>query len=486
MHAPSSTCLPDELAELAKWRPRSAAVDMQVFQRFARREFLSADEHEASQAQALARMVQYAGVHSVFYRQFFQDHSMAASDIKGPADLPMLPVLSKQHLVEHSERLLSDSLPEGEGPATRTKSTGTTGQPVTVMMSRGNSRMFGLLWHRQARWFRYNLAGRFAKIRIPSTMPRQPDGSPVPPNCAQRRQSWLYVGEKFQTGYELTFSTKNPASLQVEWLRRFRPDYLLAYPGVFEELCFACEGSSPVDSLQSLLGIGATATPALRSRIEGVYGVPFDQNYGLNEIGLVAIRCAAGRYHVNTEHCLVEIVDGSGHPCAPGENGRLLVTALRNTAMPLFRYDTGDIAQAMGGSCPCGRTLPAFGEISGRFRRYTGLPEGTRQRVARLSEAMADMPVEFIRNLRRYQIYQNRNNHFQMRLRTVGPLPEEFANRLHEAWKPVEGDPPLPFTIEEVPSIEESPGGKILDFDSEFYTLDDRASIAKPGGRPGS
>jgi phenylacetate-CoA ligase len=343
--------------------------------------------------------------------------------------------------------------------------------------------MFGILWHRQARWFRYDPKGCFVKIRIPATIPRREDGSRVPNGSVLESPAWRYVGKFFVTGPEVTFGTSNPIEQQVAWLRRFRPDYLLSYPGGFEELGLACESSAPVDSLKSLLGISGSATPGLRAWIERTYGLPFHQNYGLNEIGIVAARCAAGRYHVHAEHCVVEIVDSQGRPVPPGESGHLLVTALRNLAMPLIRYDTGDIAVATEGACPCGRTLPSFREIVGRYRRYAGLPPGTRERTRALGEVFEKMPAELVRNLRRYQFYQTRDNRFEVRLRTAGPMPPEFGARIRECWQAVAGDPPVPLAIVEDAPIVDSPGGKFLDFDSEFYGADDRASLARPEGR---
>lgn len=478
-----TTCLSDELAELARWHPRSPATDRGIFERFVRREFLSTDEQEAGQTAALGRLLQFAGNHVPHYRELCQTRLKEPGKVRSLADLRRLPILTRADIVKQAAALKSDWLPPGEGALFTARSTGTTGTPVSVLISRTGSRMFGLLWHRQARWFRYDPAGRFAKIRVPSTMPRS-GGKAVPAGAALRRPSWYHLGRYFQTGPELNFSTKNPAEKQVAWLRRFRPDYLLAYPGVFEELGLACEGTAPVESLKSLLGIGATATPALRSAIERIYQVPFDQNYGLNEVGLVAIRCRAGRYHVNTEHCLVEITDADGTPCPAGTSGHLLVTGLQNLAMPLIRYDTGDIALAVEGPCPCGRTLPSFGEISGRFRRYSGLPEGTRERVAVLGEALAAMPPELTRALRRYQIHQDRRNHFSVRLHTTGPLPAEFTTRLQEAWSRVAGNPPLPLSVGGSEPISESPGGKTLDFASDFYAEADRASLVLPGDKP--
>jgi phenylacetate-CoA ligase len=60
-----------------------------------------------------------------------------------------------------------------------------------------------------------------------------------------------------------------------------------------------------------------------------------------------------------------EILDDADRPCAPGEVGRVVVSTLHNYAMPLFRYDLGDLAE-VGPPCECGRTLPVLNRIVGR------------------------------------------------------------------------------------------------------------------------
>jgi phenylacetate-CoA ligase len=228
-----------------------------------------------------------------------------------------------------------------------------------------------------------------------------------------------------------------------------------------------------------LIGAGTQLTPSLRQRLQSVYRVPIQQSYGLNEVGMVACRCDAGRYHVHTEHCLVEIVDEAGHACPAGKTGRLLVTALRNLAMPLIRYDTGDLAEAIDGPCPCGRVLPSFGEIAGRFRRYAGLPEGTRLRFRAIHRAIEDYPARELGFLRRHQVHQDRQNHFTLRLRVVGPIPEAFRAAVMRSWESVTGLPSASLAIVEVDEISPSASGKPLDFVSDFH---DDPAVATPAG----
>jgi hypothetical protein len=75
--------------------------------------------------------------------------------------------------------------------------------------------------------------------------------------------------------------------------------------------------------------------------------------------------------HVCAESFFVELLDEAGEPAPQGELGRVVLTSLHNFAMPLIRYDIGDLA-AFGPACSCGRGLPAllrFCHTSGMRRR---------------------------------------------------------------------------------------------------------------------
>jgi phenylacetate-CoA ligase len=62
----------------------------------------------------------------------------------------------------------------------------------------------------------------------------------------------------------------------------------------------------------------------------------------------------------------VEIVDDTDTPVPTGSEGRILVTNLHNYAMPLIRYDIGDIGVLSNHYCSCGRGLPVLAKLQGR------------------------------------------------------------------------------------------------------------------------
>lgn len=471
-----STSEAAEREELRRWQPLGGGSNHTWPERLVINEFRPADELHAEMCRKLAAICRHACVNSPYYRKLFMDLGLGPDAVNTPEDLLALPVLRKQDIQRHGISMVSELHPEN-GRLVMHRSSGTTGRPVDVWMSPRSYHMFTVLWQRQARWFRFDPTQTIAKIRRATQLPFREDGSPNPDGATTRRPRWQYVGNLFETGSEIGFNSTNAAEQQVAWLREHRPAYLMSYPSILEELALAAGCACPVDSLQSVVGISTGANDALRSSIERHYGIPFHQSYGLNEIGLIATRCEEGRYHVHNEHCFVEIVDEENRPCRPGETGRLLATSLDNLAMPILRYDCDDMAVAADGPCRCGRTLPSFQDIAGRYRRYACLPEGSRTRTDAIEAAVHYMPEELLQGLRRYQIYQYRDNRFELRLTMRGGIPPAFREKVMAAWKDVAGDPPAPLNIVEMERIPAAPGGKVLDFDSAFYYEEEQDTI---------
>jgi phenylacetate-CoA ligase len=166
---------------------------------------------------------------------------------------------------------------------------------------------------------------------------------------------------------------------QLPWLIAQAPGYLLTYPSnavALAKLCLARGIRLP--TLQALRLFGEVVDDEVRAVCGEAWGVPVTDLYSANEIGYVALQCECGAYHVQSESVRVEVLDAAGSPCAPGEVGKVVVTSLHNFAMPLIRYELGDLAE-VGGPCPCGRGLPVLARILGRTRNMLVMPDGTRR-----------------------------------------------------------------------------------------------------------
>ena len=468
------TCLADEQREQSRWRLKPECAGLRHFDRLVENEFISADEQRERQDRVLAGMTRFSVEQVPYYRDLFARHGLVAADVRQVNELHRLPVLVRNEVVENSDAFRAQALPPSERIRGEFSSSGTTGKPVRVLMTERSNNMFSLAVQRQYRWFRFDPSQRFASITTPAEkLPARKDGTPHPLGTTYQYPRWRFAGVFFETGDQVVFAMDNPVEAQYDWLKQRRPGYLTSNSQGLEHLAYACDGKWPVDSIKSVLSIATQMTPAMRTMITQTMNAPVYENYGFNEIGMVAVRCPAGRYHVMSEHCVVEIIDDAGHPVAPGNVGRLVVSTLTNLAMPLIRYDAGDLAKAVDGPCACGRTLPAFGEIIGRYRRTAFLPEGTLQRRTVLSEALASMPDELSRPVRKYQLHQYRDHSFEFRVAAARPLDEAFKQWILTAWQVQEDAASVPLVIVQVDDIERGPGGKFQDFTSDFIPAPD-------------
>ena len=479
------TDLSTEQEEQRRWVPRPKYAHVTIFDALVANEFLSTDEQLARQQRKLSRTVRFAATRVPYYQDLFRRLGLTYRDIRGPGDLRLLPALTKQLIQEDEARFKPPELPWGERPGPPTVSSGSTGPPTRVVHTFRSRLMFGFLKQRELRWCRFDPAGTFAVIRTVDNIPRLPDGRPFPEGKTARNPTWPVVGTYFKTGPYIGFVKSNPMERKVEWLEEHRPDYLQTGTALMEHLALAFQDRPPPDGLRGLNAISEPLTPGMRERIEKTFGVPVHQNYGMNEAGVIAGYCLEGRrYHVHTEHCLVEIADEEGTPCAPGKYGRLLVTVLTNDAMPLIRYDGDDMAQAVDGPCPCGRTLPSFGPVLGRYSKIAVLPPEILYAVNALRETMERLPPALSGNLREYQVHRRRDGDFELRLVVAQALPAEFATRIQDAWGVAIGSRPLTLSVVEVDHIPLAPSGKFFHYTSDFESSPASGAAPDRGGEP--
>ncbi len=100
-----------------------------------------------------------------------------------------------------------------------------------------------------------------------------------------------------------------------------------------------------------------------------VFGCPVMNEYGCGEIQAIAYECPSGSLHISHENVFVEVLNQKGEPVSNGEVGLLTVTSFCNKAMPLIRYQNGDLVTLRKNyTCKCGRHngLPILGKIIGR------------------------------------------------------------------------------------------------------------------------
>jgi phenylacetate-CoA ligase len=198
-----------------------------------------------------------------------------------------------------------------------------------------------------------------------------------------------------------------------------------------------------------------------RQTIEEVFDCPVTNRYGCEEVSLIACECERHNgLHVNSDGVYVEILraDDTGaltRPARSGESGSIVVTDLSNRAMPIIRYQVGDVAAFSNRFCPCGRGLPLLERIEGREADYVVTSAGNLISGISLTENFALQVPGVVQ----FQIVQEALQRFLFRLVRGPEFGPNSLKRLEELVARHFG-PEVEYRCEYLERIPSEPSGK--------------------------
>lgn len=98
-------------------------------------------------------------------------------------------------------------------------------------------------------------------------------------------------------------------------------------------------------SMKACIVTSEMCTDEDRVLMESALGVKVINEYGASEMDIIAITDTHNKWKLSNENIFVEIIDTHGNPQEIGQEGKLVVTSLFNTAMPFIRYEIGDFGK---------------------------------------------------------------------------------------------------------------------------------------------
>lgn len=149
-----------------------------------------------------------------------------------------------------------------------------------------------------------------------------------------------------------------------------------------------------------------------RKGIKDIFGCNVVSRYSNQECGLISQQCALGtEYHINTASFYVEILDiEKDVPVEDGTLGRIVVTDLYNKAMPIIRYDTGDLG-IMSHECDCGIRGKVLKKVEGRRVDFITAANGDLLSPVTIINAMWEFS-----DLLQWQFIQHAPRKFEMKI----------------------------------------------------------------------
>ena len=349
-------------------------------------ESYSTSELRDLQDRKLSEILNWTGEHSGFYRDFW---ASASEDRRASSDYPELdglPVVTKEDLREAASQF---PLSAYNGNVLEIRTSGSTGTPTQFLRSQEQESWFWATRMRIWQWAGYKLGEPYLALNL------------------NKREKWTKRLQDllFRCTY-LSYNAENLDSRGVmEALRRSRAVHINAFGSTLHLLAgYMRDNDIENPGVRVLTTTGDNLSQEHREEIESAFGVPVIDYFGAGGEGAhLASQCTqADRYHLHVENSVVEILR-DGRPAKPGEVGAVVFTQLDNRAMPLVRYDLGDLATMGDGEpCPCGRAHPTIRAINGRACDVILTPRGG----ALLPQFFFIGPFKLTDHLRKYQVVQ--------------------------------------------------------------------------------
>jgi phenylacetate-CoA ligase len=414
------------------------------------RQVESWDDHAVRRYQIGAlRASLIAASKAPFYAAEFARRGLDPAKFESLDQLADYPLLAKQDLILHRERMLN---PEpGAKQRLYVSTGGSSGVPVGFYLHKGVSRPKEQAYL-EAQWSRrgYRAGDRVAVIRGAVTSGRARGAI----SYFDPARNWLILSSSHLTAERLPE--------YVDALNRFRPRHLHAYPGAALMLARGLEqtGVKLEFDLASVLCGSERLARESQLYLEQSFAAPVFHWYGHSErVVLAAQGRKSNDLYFWPAYGFVEFGD-------PDEHGHreIIGTSFHNHVMPLIRYRTGDYAKpcslapgirdsGAGGPAP-EFPWPAVEEIMGRDCEF--LLSATGRRIPLTVVNMHDRTFD---GLMAVQFFQEREGEVECRYQPgpqwhgsrLGPMRDALLRKLGDDFKLV---------LRQVGEVEKTAAGK--------------------------
>lgn len=317
---------------------------------------------EAQQELARQQIVRQAYERSPFYREYYSVAGFKLEDIGKPGWFERLPILTKEHLREHFDRIF---MPGARKFAKVSRTGGSTGTPTKVGYD-GRIPEEVYSW-RQQEWFGVHPWDHHAYVW------RDTRGTKI----ARFKNALMWWPTK-HLKLDATFITDAAIEAFLSKYNRLKPRLLYGYVGAITQLAqYVVDHQKRVHIPKFVWVTSAPLSAIQRDLISRAFTAPVCDQYGSCELRGIAQQCPELKgLHVNVEHVYIEFVDENNRPVPKGEYGRTLVTNLEDTVFPLIRYENNDRGRWLTEPCSCGRSLPCIDSVKGRVSESFVLPSG--------------------------------------------------------------------------------------------------------------
>lgn len=407
----------------------------QVFRFLKKSQWWSRDQITELQNREVKKLIEHAYEYVPYYRTMMNRRGLKPKDIQTTDDLVKMPILTKDVLRENWNEIISTNVSFSK---TRVRKTGgSTGEPLKIINSYTNG-----AWEyasAQRGWGFYGFRAGEQIIQLFG-------GSlGLKPESLRKRLLSTLSGVVSLPAIEI--GPKTLGSF-VTSIRKSGAKFIRGYASAIYLLSKLVKEYGLDIQFKAAFPTAEVLYDYQRDVIkEGFQCDVYDQ-YGCGELNSIAFECPThSGLHISDEHVFVEsLIDG--RRVSGSEMGALSFTTLHQFAMPLIRYQNGDIVSVSTKQCNCGRGLSLIKKIYGRANDMLLAKDGRLVSSSFLPSFCVNAHFE---GVQQFQIIQETKKHIRVKIVKTDKFEGSGIDPLFEVLHRYLGD--LEITVEFVDSI---------------------------------
>ncbi len=358
---------------------------------------LLTEELETLRLHLLVKQLENAYENVPFYESFFRENNFVPREITKISDLSRLPIITKETIQIDDTQFINRKYPREKYHSSY--SSGSTGEPFRSYFDSKS-------------WLRKKYLSKFrARKKCGLRIVEKVAIFETETACKldKKNQILRYIRAPYHAQF---FSIFDDLKTTLKNVEKFNPQNCYGPPSYFFRLAQLYDQQTPgLKNLKRIFTASEYLTQSVRDHIEQSFQTFVYDHYGCTETKEVAWQCKErDGYHINEDEVIVEILNGDS-VVPNGEVGDIVLTDLRNRAMPFIRYRIGDKGMLLKDTCPCGLKFKLMRPLAGRSSEYIILPDGEQ-----ISPYLLTTAIENIPGLLKYQIIQKEKNNLQVKV----------------------------------------------------------------------
>jgi phenylacetate-CoA ligase len=308
----------------------------------------------------MEKLLRYVLEHNPHYREL---QSLISID---KAEITKFPTISKPLISLQNRNLISDSFLADyfAGKLVVTSSSGTTGIPTKVYWNADGYNLSVIeLWRRRIQYYGVFPAYKRVDFSLTHTHGEAISEFVYSMNDLNRTLSFSRT----------TLNNKEHLEMFRVLLEDYQPDWVYIQPAILKRIIdyYNDTKTTPPASIKYIECVGELLPNALKVAAIQLFSAIVVNFYGSEEMGPIAYECPEHNMHILSDNVYVECGLDSG--ISDHGYGFAIITNLNNYAMPLIRYEQGDMIEKrnLDSNCKCGSHEPVITFIRGRIREST-------------------------------------------------------------------------------------------------------------------